>query len=46
VVTVDPDPWFGTPFNKVQSPKGPLSGFVLCATVLGKTGCLNGRTIP
>ena len=46
VVTVDPDPWFGNPFNKVLSPKGALGGFVLCATVHGKERCLNGRTIP
>ena len=46
VVRVDPDTRFGNPFNKIVRPTGSLGGFVLCATVLGREGCLNGRTIP
>jgi hypothetical protein len=46
VVRVEPDPRFGNPFNKILRPTGTVGGFVLCATVLGKEGCLNGRTIP
>jgi len=45
VVRVEPDPRFGNPFNKILRPTGSVGGFVLCATVLGKEGCLNGRTI-
>jgi hypothetical protein len=46
VVRVDPDWRFGNPFNKVVRPTGVVGRFVLCATVLGKEGCLNGQTIP
>lgn len=46
VVRVDPDWRFGNPFNKVVRPTGIVGPFVLCATVLGKEGCLNGQTIP
>jgi hypothetical protein len=46
VVRVEPDPRFSNPFNKILRPTGLVGGFVLCATVLGKEGCLNGRTIP
>jgi hypothetical protein len=46
VVRVDPDTRFGNPFNRVVRPTGVVGGFVLCATVLGKEGCLNGSTIP
>ena len=46
VVRVDPDWRFGNPFNKVVRPTGVVGSFVLCATVLGKEGCLNGQTIP
>ena len=46
VVRVEPDPRFSNPFNKVLRPTGKVDGFVLCATVLGREGCLNGRTIP
>jgi len=46
VVRVEPDPRFSNPFNKILRPTGRVGGFVLCATVLGKEGCLNGRTIP
>jgi hypothetical protein len=46
VVRVEPDPRFSNPFNKVLRTTGRVDGFVLCATVLGKEGCLNGRTIP
>ncbi len=46
VVRVEPDPRFGEPFNKILRTTGRVDGFVLCATVLGKEGCLNGRTIP
>jgi len=46
VVRVEPDPRFSNPFNKILRPTGVVGGFVLCATVLGKEGCLNGRTIP
>jgi len=46
VVRVDPDWRFGNPFNRVVRPTGVVGDFVLCATVLGKEGCLNGSTIP
>jgi hypothetical protein len=46
VVRVEPDPRFSNPFNKILRTTGRVDGFVLCATVLGKEGCLNGRTIP
>jgi hypothetical protein len=46
VVRVGPDPRFGNAFNKMLYPTGDIGSFVLCATILGKTGCLSGRTIP
>jgi hypothetical protein len=46
VVRVEPDWRFANPYNKFLRPTGVVGGFVLCATVLEKTGCLNGRTIP
>jgi hypothetical protein len=46
MVRVEPDPRFSNPFNRILRPTGTVGGFVLCATVLGKEGCLNGRTIP
>jgi hypothetical protein len=46
IVRVEADPRFGNPFNKILRPTGTVGGFVLCATVLDKVGCLNGRTIP
>lgn len=46
VVKVEPDPRFSNPFNKILRPRGVEGSFVLCATVLGKEGCLRGRTIP
>ena len=46
VVRVDPDWRFGNPFNRVVRPTGVTGDFVLCATVLGKEGCLNGSAIP
>jgi hypothetical protein len=46
VVRVDPDWRYSNPFNKVLRTTGVTGGFVLCATVLGQTGCLNGRVIP
>jgi hypothetical protein len=46
VVRVEPDTRFSNPFNKILYTTGRVGGFVLCATVLGKQGCLNGRTIP
>jgi len=46
VVRVDADWRFNNPFNKVLRPTGVVGPFVLCATVLGKEGCLNGQTIP
>ena len=46
VVRVDPDTYFSNPFNRILRTRGRVDGFVLCATVLGKQGCLNGRTIP
>lgn len=46
VVGVEPDPRFGNPFNRILRPTGTVGSFVLCATVLGREGCLNGRTIP
>ena len=46
VVRVDPDWRFKNPFNKVLRPTGVTGHFTLCATVLGKEGCLGGQTIP
>lgn len=47
VVSLDYDWRFGqNPFNQLLRPKGRVGGFVVCATVLGKEGCLNGKTIP
>jgi hypothetical protein len=46
VVRMDPDTRFGNAFNKILRPTGVVGDFVLCATVLGKEGCLNGQTIP
>ena len=46
MVRVDPDSYFSNPFNRILRTSGRVDGFVLCATVLGKQGCLNGRTIP
>jgi hypothetical protein len=46
VVEVEPDWRFANPFNKFLRPTGQVGSFTLCATALGKTGCLNGRTIP
>ena len=46
VVRVEPDWRFTNPYNKFLRPTGVVGGFVLCAPVLEKTGCLNGRTIP
>jgi hypothetical protein len=46
VVRMEADPRFSNPFNKILRPTGVVGGFVLCATVLGKEGCLNGQTIP
>ena len=46
VIKVDDDWRYSNPFNKVLRPTGVTGGFVLCATVLGKVGCLNGRVIP
>jgi len=46
VVRVEPDTRLGNPFNKIVRSTGVVGSFVLCATVLGKEGCLNGQTIP
>jgi hypothetical protein len=46
VVRVDPDTRFSNPFNKILRPRGEPGHFYLCATVLGKEGCLFGRVIP
>jgi hypothetical protein len=46
VVRVDSDWRFGNPFNRIVRPTGVVGDFVLCATVLGKEGCLNGSAIP
>jgi hypothetical protein len=44
LVSVDDDHKFGNPFNKVLRPQGGVGIFSVCATVLGKQGCLNSRT--
>ncbi len=44
-VLVEDDPRFGNVFNKYLHPTGQIGGFIRCATVLGKVGCLNGRTV-
>ncbi len=47
IVTVDKDPRFpDNPFNKILLPSGKIGGFVLCARVLEKEGCLNGQVVP
>ncbi len=46
VVRLDADWRFKNPFNKIVRPTGVVGPFVLCATVLGTEGCLNGETIP
>ncbi len=46
VVRVDTDPRFpDEPFDKVLITSGKVGFFDVCATVLGKTGCLHGQTI-
>jgi hypothetical protein len=45
LISVDPDWRFGNEFNRVLRPRG-VGYFSICATVLGKQGCLNARTIP
>jgi hypothetical protein len=45
LVSVEPDWRYGNEFNRVLRPKG-VGYFSVCATVLGKQGCLNGRTTP
>jgi hypothetical protein len=44
LVRLDDDSKFGNPFNKVVRPQGGVGAFSVCATVLGKQGCLNART--
>jgi hypothetical protein len=46
VVRMDPDTRFQNPFNKILRPRGEVGHFYLCATVLGKEGCLFGQVIP
>jgi hypothetical protein len=45
IISVDDDSKFGNPFNKVVRPQGGVGIFSVCATVLGKQGCLNARTV-
>lgn len=45
LISVDPDWRYGNEFNRVLRPKG-VGYFSICATVLGKMGCLNARTTP
>jgi hypothetical protein len=42
---VDTDHFEGQPFNWTLVPR-QLGGFSFCATLQGKTGCLNGTVIP
>ncbi len=47
IVTLDVDPRFpDNPFDKILRPSGRLGGFQVCASVLGKVGCLDAQTIP
>lgn len=47
IVTLGIDPRFpDNPFNKLLMPSGRIGHFKLCATVLGKEGCLDAQTIP
>jgi hypothetical protein len=47
IVSLDTDPRFpDNPFDKVLITSGKIGTFYICATVLGKTGCLSGQTIP
>ena len=46
VVTVEPDPSYSNPFNRILYPKGKIGLVYLCATVQGVEGCLYGQTIP
>jgi hypothetical protein len=45
LISVDTDWRYGNEFNRVLRPKG-VGYFSICATVLGKMGCLNARTTP
>jgi len=45
LVDVDPDYKYANEFNRVLRPKG-VGYFSVCATVLGKTGCMNANTVP
>jgi hypothetical protein len=45
LISVDPDWRYGNEFNRVLRPKG-VGYFSICATVLGKMGCLNAHTVP
>ena len=47
IVRLETDPRFpDEPFDKVLITSGKIGSFYVCATVLGKTGCLSGQTIP
>jgi hypothetical protein len=47
IVTLGIDPRFpDNPFDKLLMPSGRIGNFKLCATVLGKEGCLDAQTIP
>jgi hypothetical protein len=45
LISVDPDWRYGNEFNRVLRPKG-VGYFSICATVLGRMGCLNAHTVP
>jgi hypothetical protein len=46
LASVDPDWRFGNEFNRIVRPTGGVGDFSICATVLGKMGCLNARIVP
>jgi hypothetical protein len=47
IVTLETDPRFpDNPFDKVMVTSGRLGWFTVCATVLGKTGCLDAQVVP
>ena len=45
LVSVDEDYKYGNAFNRVLRPQGGVGNFSVCATVLGKQGCVNAKTV-
>lgn len=45
LISVDDDYKYGNAFNKVLRPTGGAGPISVCATVLGKQGCVNAKTV-